>query len=184
MMDLEDRIRLGYPLLPEHLESLAAAPLPELGRLANQVRERLHANLVYVRSAPEFTLEEVFPLDRRAWPERLVGIRQTARHQAILPLIEAAVTHTTGDAEIRLIALTRLALDTIPHVAVHWTRATEPVAQIALRFGADEIQGWPASLPHKELVRQIQEAGRELFPCDARYQPAPLASEILPVLNA
>ena len=65
---------------------------------------------------------------------------------SVEPSIVAAPGGTTGEAEIRLIALARLALPPTTHIRAHWTRLSDAIAQVALRFGADELTGFPKTL--------------------------------------
>ena len=37
--------------------------------------------------------------------------------------------------------MARLMLDNIPHIKAYWVMMTPQIAQIALRFGADDIDG-------------------------------------------
>ena len=53
----------------------------------------------------------------------------------------AHLPKTTGFNDIRQIAVSRLMLDNIPHIKAYWVMMTPHVAQIALRFGADDIDG-------------------------------------------
>jgi aminodeoxyfutalosine synthase len=85
---------------------------------------------------------------------------------------------------LRTIAVSRLLLDNVPHVKAYWVSMTPEVAQIALRFGADDIDGTivhetiyraagsrsPRGLTVAELVRLIQEAGRVPVERDTLYQ--------------
>ncbi|MGH9587968.1 MAG: aminofutalosine synthase MqnE, partial [Acidobacteriaceae bacterium] len=48
---------------------------------------------------------------------------------------------TTGLTDIRQIAVSRLLLDNFPHIKAYWQMMTAKIAQIALRFGADDIDG-------------------------------------------
>ncbi len=48
---------------------------------------------------------------------------------------------TTGFDDIREIAVSRLMLDNIPHIKAYWVMMTPQIAQIAQRFGADDIDG-------------------------------------------
>jgi aminodeoxyfutalosine synthase len=79
----------------------------------------------------------------------------------------------TGVDDLRTIAVSRLLLDNVDHVKAYWVSSTPKVAQIALRFGADDVDGTivhetiyhaagsrsPQGLTRGELVRLIQEAG-------------------------
>jgi aminodeoxyfutalosine synthase len=89
---------------------------------------------------------------------------------------------TAVDA-LRTVAVSRLLLDNVPHVKAYWVSMTPEVAQIALRFGADDIDGTivhetiykaagsrsPGALAESELVRLIREAGRIPIERDTLY---------------
>jgi aminodeoxyfutalosine synthase len=90
---------------------------------------------------------------------------------------------TAVDA-IRTVAVSRLLLDNVPHVKAYWVSMTPEVAQIALRFGADDVDGTivhetiykaagsrsPRELTVAQLVRLIQEAGRLPIERDTLYR--------------
>ena len=48
---------------------------------------------------------------------------------------------TTGMLDIKQIAVSRLLLDNFPHIKAYWQMLTPKIAQIALRFGADDLDG-------------------------------------------
>src|SRR6185437_8187434 len=50
----------------------------------------------------------------------------------------AHLPKTTGLTDIRQIAVSRLLLDNFPHIKAYWQMMTAKIAQIALRFGADD----------------------------------------------
>jgi aminodeoxyfutalosine synthase len=90
---------------------------------------------------------------------------------------------TAVDA-LRTVAVSRLMLDNVPHLKAYWVSMTPEVAQIALRFGADDVDGTivhetiyraagsrsPAALSTAQLVRLIQEAGRLPVERDTLYR--------------
>jgi aminodeoxyfutalosine synthase len=92
---------------------------------------------------------------------------------------------TTGFLDIKNIAVARLMLDNIPHIKAYWIMMTPKIAQIALRFGADDIDGTVVeekiyhdagattsqSLRRGELLRLIRKAGREPVERDTLYRP-------------
>jgi aminodeoxyfutalosine synthase len=92
---------------------------------------------------------------------------------------------TTGFDDIKQIAVSRLVLDNFPHIKSYWQMMTPKIAQISLRFGADDIDGTvveekiyhdagadtPQGLRRQELVRLIKEAGREPIERDTLYRP-------------
>ena len=49
--------------------------------------------------------------------------------------------HTTGMDDLKMIAVSRLMLDNIEHVKAYWIMISTPLAQVALHFGANDIQG-------------------------------------------
>ena len=91
---------------------------------------------------------------------------------------------TTGMQDIKQIAVSRLVLDNFPHIKSYWQMMTPKVAQISLRFGADDIDGTvveekiyhdagattPQGLRRHDLIRLIKEAGREPFERDTLYR--------------
>jgi aminodeoxyfutalosine synthase len=90
---------------------------------------------------------------------------------------------TTGLTDIRQIAVSRLLLDNFPHIKAYWQMMTAKIAQIALRFGADDIDGTvieekiyhdagattPQGMRRQELIRLITEAGRVPVERDTLY---------------
>jgi len=104
-----------------------------------------------------------------------------AFHPANTPLDHLPVT--TGLTDIRQIAVSRLLLDNFPHIKAYWQMMTPKIAQIALRFGADDLDGTvieekiyhdagattPQGMTRKELCRLITEAGRIPVERDTLY---------------
>jgi aminodeoxyfutalosine synthase len=95
------------------------------------------------------------------------------------------IPKTTGFDDIRNIAVARLMLDNIPHIKAYWIMMTPKIAQIAQRFGADDLDGTVVEekiyhdagattsqgLRRAELLRLIREAGREPVERDTLYRP-------------
>jgi aminodeoxyfutalosine synthase len=92
---------------------------------------------------------------------------------------------TSGFDDLKTIAISRLMLDNIPHIKAYWVMMTPKVAQVALRFGADDIDGTVVeekiyhdagstvtqSLRRGELLRLIRLAGRTPMERDTLYRP-------------
>ena len=115
---------------------------------------------------------------------------ETSGMQAFIPLafhpdgngMKGLPAPTAMDA-LRTIAVSRLLLDNVPHIKAYWVSMTPEVAQIALRFGADDVDGTivhetiyraagsrsPDALTVPHLVRLIQEAGRVPVERDSLY---------------
>ena len=84
---------------------------------------------------------------------------------------------------LRTVAVSRLLLDNVPHIKAYWVSMTPEVAQVALRFGADDVDGTiihetiykaagsrsPGGLTVDQLVRLIHEAGRVPVERDTFY---------------
>ncbi|HEX5731372.1 MAG TPA: aminofutalosine synthase MqnE [Blastocatellia bacterium] len=55
-----------------------------------------------------------------------------------------AISHLPGPSAIdslKTIAISRLMLDNIPHIKAYWVMLGHQIAQVALRFGADDLDG-------------------------------------------
>ncbi len=117
---------------------------------------------------------------------------ETGGFQTFIPLAfhpdNTALRHlpkTTGLLDIKSIAIGRLVLDNFAHIKAYWQMMTPRIAQIALRFGADDIDGTvieekiyhdagattPQGMRRQELIRLIHEAGREPMERDTLYHP-------------
>jgi aminodeoxyfutalosine synthase len=59
-------------------------------------------------------------------------------------------TFQTGASDLKTLAVSRLMLDNIANVKAYWISLTLPVAQVALHFGANDVQG---TLVHEEIFR-------------------------------
>ncbi len=92
---------------------------------------------------------------------------------------------TTGFEDLKNVSVARLLLDNFPHIKAYWIMMTPRVAQVALRFGADDIDGTvveekiyhdagastPQVMTRQEIARLIREAGHEPFERDTLYRP-------------
>ncbi|HXY50523.1 MAG TPA: aminofutalosine synthase MqnE [Terriglobales bacterium] len=117
---------------------------------------------------------------------------ETRGFQTFIPLAfhpdNTALQHlpkTTGMLDIKQIAVSRLVLDNFLHIKAYWQMLGPKIAQISLRFGADDLDGTvieekiyhdagattPQGMRRQELVRLIREAGREPVERDTLYRP-------------
>jgi aminodeoxyfutalosine synthase len=94
-------------------------------------------------------------------------------------------SETTGFMDLKNVAVARLLLDNFPHIKAYWIMMTPGVAQVALKFGADDLDGTvveekiyhdagaetPLGMTRQEIVRLIREAGQEPFERDTLYRP-------------
>ncbi|MFN4032508.1 MAG: CofH family radical SAM protein [Fimbriimonadales bacterium] len=119
----------------------------------------------------------------------------------------AHLPHPSGDDDLRNIAVARLMLDNFPHIKSFWIMNTPAITQIALWYGADDVDGTVHEyeivyqddapgvrqqvLTRAELIRLIREAGRVPVERDSLYQivhrpdddaPQPPSQRLLRVL--
>jgi aminodeoxyfutalosine synthase len=109
------------------------------------------------------------------------GLIPLAFHPENTPL--AHLPPSSGQTDLRVIAVSRLLLDNVPHIKAYWIQIGVKLAQIALFFGADDLVGTvvdetithaagattASGLSRTDFERIIRESGREPFERDARY---------------
>ena len=90
---------------------------------------------------------------------------------------------TSGLTDLQNIAVSRLLLDNFPHIKVYWIMTGLKTAQIALSFGADDIDGTvteekithmagadtPEAISAEDITQLIEEAGRISVERDTLY---------------
>ncbi len=95
----------------------------------------------------------------------------------------ANLSRTTGLDDLKNIAVSRLYLDNFPHIKGYWVMIGPKLAQVALSFGADDMDGTVKEeritrmaggetsgiMADTELVRLIREAGRRPVERDTLY---------------
>jgi len=156
-----------------------------IARTAHQVGLRSNATMLYGHIETE---------EERA--EHLLALRElqdeTHGFVAFIPLAfhpeNTALAHLpkpTAFADIKAIAVSRLLLDNFDHIKAYWIMMTPKVAQIALSFGADDLDGTVVEekiyhdagattaqfTPRADLERLIREAGRVPVERDTLYRP-------------
>jgi aminodeoxyfutalosine synthase len=106
------------------------------------------------------------------------------------------IPKTTGFDDLKNIAVARLMLDNIPHIKAYWIMMTPQVAQVALRFGSNDIDGTVVeekiyheagattsqSMRRGELLRLIRLAGRTPVERDTLYRPVQRTENAFTVL--
>jgi aminodeoxyfutalosine synthase len=89
----------------------------------------------------------------------------------------------TAVDDLKTLAISRLMLDNFDHIKAYWVSMGTDVAQMALRFGADDIDGTiihetiyhsagsevPMAMSRADLIRLIREAGRVPVERDTLY---------------
>ncbi|HIJ80019.1 MAG: aminofutalosine synthase MqnE [Desulfobulbaceae bacterium] len=95
----------------------------------------------------------------------------------------ADLSKTTGLDDLKNIAVSRLFLDNFPHIKGYWVMIGPKLAQVALSFGADDMDGTvkeelitkmaggetSGAMADTELIRLIREAGRKPVLRDTLY---------------
>jgi aminodeoxyfutalosine synthase len=103
----------------------------------------------------------------------------------------------TGYDDLRNIAVSRLMLDNFDHIKAYWVMLSTSIAQIALRFGANDMDGTVVEekiyhdagattaefTPRMELERLIRAAGRVPVERDTLYNPID-RSKLPPIVPA
>ena len=95
-----------------------------------------------------------------------------------LPMALSTFRPTTGYEDVKMVALARLAAPNVPSIQVDWQRYGPKLAQVALTFGADDIDGVSASdeapegrrrAARAEIERNIEAAGLRPFERDGWF---------------
>ena len=156
----------------------------EIHRTAHQLGIRTNATMLY--GHVESFADRV---------DHLLRLRElqdeTGGFQAFVPISfqpkRSALAHLPGPSgldDLRTIAVARLLLDNFAHIKAYWVMIGLKLAQVALFFGADDLDGTVVeeiisllsgaehgqAVSKEELVRLIQDAGRIPVERDACYQ--------------
>jgi aminodeoxyfutalosine synthase len=155
----------------------------EVARIAHRLGLRTTATMLY---------GHIETIDERL--EHLDALRrcqdETGGFLAFIPLAYhpkntelGGAGNTTGVNDLKNIAVSRLMLDNFPHIKAYWVMIGPKLAQVALSFGADDMDGTvkeevithmagaetEQAIGHKTLIRLIREAGREPVQRDTLY---------------
>jgi len=118
---------------------------------------------------------------------------ETGGFQTLIPLafhpdntklgVDRKIQKASAIMDLRMMAISRLMLDNFQHIKAYWIMLGIPTAQLALSYGADDIDGTvvhekiyhdagsdsPQELTVSELRRLIEEAGRVPIERDTLY---------------
>lgn len=159
------------------LDALAELPLDGLANAAESIDQLLTAGFQQLR----LTVDKAAGEDR--WALLLAAADLQDRFAAIqslnpLPATVNSLRPTTGYDDVKSVALARLAAVNIPVIQVDWLRYGPKLAQVALTFGADDLDDVPASdespdgrrrAPLEEVRRNIEAAGFVPAERDGRF---------------
>ncbi len=132
--------------------------------------------------------------------DHLLELRQlqdsTGGFQAFIPLsyhpenTEMGGQYPSGIDDLKTIAISRLVLDNFTHIKAYWIMLGEKLSQIALLFGADDLDGTvveehithsaggktSSGITKQELIHMIKRAGKTPIERDALYNTVKLYS--------
>jgi aminodeoxyfutalosine synthase len=157
----------------------------EIARTAHEIGLRSNATMLYGHvETEEERVEHLLALrDLQDETHGFVALVPLAFHPA-----NTGFSHLPPPSaylDLKTIAVSRLLLDNFEHIKAYWVMMTPSIAQIALRFGADDIDGTVVEekvyhdagattaefTPRAELERLIREAGRVPVERDSLYRP-------------
>ena len=151
------------------LDAIAHLPLDTVAEPAVAVDRLTAAGFQRLR----LTIDRAPAVDRTELLLRAADLQdEFACIQAInpLPMVMNPLRPTTGYDDVKMVAVARLAAPNIPSVQVDWQRYGAKLAQVALTFGADDIDGISPyddqsqgrrRAPVEEIRRNIEAAGFE-----------------------
>jgi hypothetical protein len=159
------------------LDALAELPLDAIGDGNEALGILVHAGFRQIR----LTIHEAPAAERTPLLLTAAGLQE--RFPAIqalnpLPTSVADGRPTTGYEDVRAVALARLAAPNIPTIQVDWLRYGPKLAQVALTFGADDLDNVTASddapdghrrAPLEDVRRNIEAAGFSAVERDGRF---------------
>jgi aminodeoxyfutalosine synthase len=159
------------------LDALAELGMDADADLTNAIRILADSGFHQLR----LTIEKAPAADRMALVLRAAALQeQFACIRAVnpLPMVLHTFRPTTGYEDVKAVAIARLAAPNIPTIQVDWLRYGPKLAQVALTFGADDIDGVSASddapegrrrAPLEEVRRNIEAAGFSPAERDGRF---------------
>lgn len=175
-------VELAQALRATGLEGVAEVPIDKLGDdPAEIVRAVLHGGLTARRAT---IVEARFDV-RPALIERAESIQlETKAFSALAPLprVDPIDVPSTGYDDVKTIAMTRMLAPSIPSVQVDWVLYGPKLAQVAIEYGADDIDGVGAvdieklgtrRSPKADIERQIRSAFAEPAERNGRYELVP-----------
>jgi aminodeoxyfutalosine synthase len=156
----------------------------EIARAAHEIGLHSNATMLYGHIETEEERVEHLILLRELQDEThgFVAFIPLAFHPANTAL--AHIPDPTGYDDLRTIAVSRLLLDNFDHIKAYWVMLTPRLAQIALRFGANDMDGTIVEekiyhdagaktaeyTSRTELERLIRAAGRMPVERDTLYR--------------
>ncbi len=181
--------RIRHLLCPEKLDG---AGWLRVNREAHELGIRTNATMLYGHVETEEERVDHLMALRRLQDE-------TGGFACFIPLpfqpsnTQVGKTHsTTGVEDLKTMAVSRLLLDNIRHIKAYWIMLTLKMAQVALHFGADDLDGTVVeekighmagaeseqALTRSQLQRIIEEAGFQPVERDCLFNPSGFTAEL------
>ena len=160
------------------LELVAEAPFDQLLDPRRSIEEVNIAGLALAR----LTIQQ---LPSAEVPSLLKGVADLQQAVAVvrafapLPRKLNPAVPTTGYEDVKWVALARLIVDNVPSIQVDWALYGPKLAQVALTFGADDVDGvsaedemtkGPRRAPLEEIRRNIRAASQEPVERNGRFE--------------
>jgi aminodeoxyfutalosine synthase len=155
----------------------------EIARTAHEIGLKSNATMLYGHiETPEERVDHLIQLrETQDKTHGFVTFIPLQFHPANTGISD--VPPATGFDDLKTIAVARLMLDNFDHIKAYWIMLTPRVAQIALSFGANDLDGTvveeniyhdagattPEFMSRNELERLIRAAGREPVERDTAY---------------
>ena len=161
------------------LDALAELPLDRLEQPEEAIDLLTSTGFTQLR----LTVAEAGGAERTALLLKAAALRKhSPAIHAINPLPMALNVRrpTTGYDDVKSVALARLAAPDVPVIQVDWSRYGPKLAQVALTFGADDLDAVSPSdespdgrrrAPLEEVRRNIEAAGFQPVERDGRFEP-------------
>jgi aminodeoxyfutalosine synthase len=159
-------VALARRLAASGLVAVAEAPIDRLDDAAGVIRAAREGGLGVWR----LTIDRAEPPARLDLIERARDLQATVgglHAFAPLPVSDPRDTPSTGYDDVRAIALARLVCRNIPSIQVDWVHYGPKLAQVALAYGADDVDNvaafetagaGPRKSPRADIERQITAA--------------------------
>lgn len=175
---------LAAALRADGLEAVAEVPVDRLGELPAGI-DALRAVVRGGLGAWRATVQDAAPAARLDVIVRAAELqRQTAAFRAFAPLprTEPADAPSTGYDDVRTITMARMLCRSIPSIQVDWQLQGPKLAQVAIAYGADDLDAVPADdplqlgrrrAPREDVERQVRAAFAVPVARNGRYELLP-----------
>jgi aminodeoxyfutalosine synthase len=167
-------------------EKISGAHWLEIIRLAHLAGLKTNATMLYGHVES--------PADRVRHMELLRELQdETGGFQAFIPLafqpensdLHLDIKGTSGLDDLKTLAIARIFLDNFDHIKAYWVMLGEKIAQVALAFGVNDLDGTvveekighdagaisPQSLTKDDIITLIRKAGKIPVERDTLYRP-------------